>query len=53
MKTEGGNVWFAEPEPVRMKWYEAIVIYSGLFVVGVGALALVAGAIGWIYGKVF
>ncbi len=53
MKTEGGNIWFCDPEPPEMTWYEAIVIYSGLFLIGAGGLALVAGVIGWVYQTFF
>jgi len=50
MKTEGGNVWFAEPEDVALTWYEAIVIYSGLLAIGICSIGLIGMLVGYLYG---
>lgn len=51
--TEVGNVWFAEPEPVRLTTCESIAIYGFITIASIASVALIAGAAGWVYQTIF
>lgn len=50
---DGGNVWFVDPDPVRLTTCESIAIYGFITIASIASIALMAGATGWIYQYFF
>lgn len=50
---EGGNVLFAEPEPVELTCWEKISFYACIAIGCAVTTAILAGVAGWIYQTFF
>ena len=50
---EAWNVWYAEPEPEPITWYEAVVIFGGIWVIGFAAIVIIFVALGYAHVRFF
>jgi hypothetical protein len=48
---EGGNVWFAEPEPVEFSAWESLGAYVLVALFAVLNFAIIAGLLGYVLGR--
>jgi hypothetical protein len=49
-ETNGGNVWFADLEPIEISTLETMLIYTALAIGVLAGLALIFMVAGWAYG---
>ena len=48
---EGGNVWFAEPEPVDLAGWDVVAIYVAVCLAALVSFATVIGLVGFAFGR--